>query len=96
MPAVVRKGDICTGHGGWPPRKNDEGSSNVFVNGIECHRQTDHWITHCNSQPSCHDSQLANGSPNVFVNNLAMARVGDPVACGSKTAQGSSNVFCNG
>lgn len=95
MPAVTRLGDGCTGHGSWPPRVNDSASSNVFCNNIAVHRQGDHWVTHCNPEPSCHDSSLAAGSPNVFVNNKQIGRIGDPVGCGSSVAGGSGNVFAN-
>lgn len=92
MPAVVRLGDQCTGHGCFPPRVNDSASGNVFINGIGAHRVGDHWVTHCCGIP-CHDSAMASGSGTVFVNGKALARVGDSVACGSAAAQGSSNVF---
>ena len=39
--------DLCTGHGCWPPRVNNQGSPNTFVNNRNVHRQTDHWVTHC-------------------------------------------------
>jgi len=94
MPAVHRKGDIGTGHGCWPPRPNDQGSPNVNVNSIPVHRQSDHWGAHtCPDIPETHDSTLASGSSTVFVNSLQLARIGDPVACGSSCATGSSNVF---
>lgn len=38
MPAAIRKGDICKGHGCFVPRANDEGSHNVFINGIPAHQ----------------------------------------------------------
>lgn len=91
MPACCRFGDLCTGHGCWPPRPNDEGSPNVYCNTLRVHRQTDHWITHCCG--GCHDGHLAEGSPTVFVNNLECGRIGDPVDCGSYVAEGSPNVF---
>jgi len=47
MPACARLGDICTGHDCYPSRPNDQGSPNVFVNGIPWHRQGDHWEAHC-------------------------------------------------
>jgi len=97
VPAVARKGDVGTGHGCWPPRSNDQGSSNVFVNGIPIHRQSDHWASHtCPPIPETHDSVLASGSSTVFANGKQVGRIGDPVACGSAVAQGSSNVFANG
>lgn len=92
MPAVARLNDMCTGHSCYPGRKNDSASGNVFVNNKGVHRQSDHWMTHCCGK-QCHDSTLSSGSGTVFVNNKQCGRVGDPVACGSAIAQGSSNVF---
>lgn len=94
MAGITRLGDMCTGHGSYPPRPNDQASSNVFVNGIGAHRETDHWSPHCNN--SCHDGNLASGSTSVYVNGLPVARIGDPVTCGSSSAQGSSDVFAGG
>lgn len=95
MAAVVRLGDTCSGHGAFPPRANDSGSPNVFVNGKPVHRQGDHWVTHCDPTPVCHDSVLSGGSSTVFVNGKPVGRVGDDVACGSVCAQGSPNVFAS-
>lgn len=92
MPGAVRLGDMCTGHGDFPPRANDEASSNVFVNGKGAHRMGDHWEEHCNPA-SCHDSTASGGSATVFVNGKPKARIGDAVACGSTMETGSSNVF---
>lgn len=97
MPPVGRLGDIGTGHGCWVPRPNDQASPNVFANNIPVHRQSDHWKVHCcPAIPECHDSFLAAGSSIVFANNLQVSRIGDPVACGSKVATGSPNVFAGG
>lgn len=86
------KGYICTGHGCWPPRNNIQGSPNVFVNAIPWHRQGDGWSVHCCpcSPPCCHSSVLAAGSSTVYVNGKQAARVGDPVACGSRCLQGNT------
>lgn len=92
MPACARLGDICTGHGCYPPRPNVQASPNVYVNGIPVHRDTDAWASHC-CDSVCHSSVLARGSPTVFVNALQCGRIGDPVACGSNIAEGSGNVF---
>ena len=93
MPAVTRLGDMCTGHRAFPPRASTSASPNVFANGIAVHRKGDSWAVHCDSSPSCHASELKSGSSTVFVNGKALGRVGDPVACGSVVAAGSSNVF---
>jgi len=95
MPAVTRLGDICTGHGCFPPRENNEASGDVFVNGVGAHRMGDGWTVHC-CGPSCHASVLDSGSGTVYVNGKQLARIGDPVACGSAVAQGSSDVFAGG
>jgi uncharacterized Zn-binding protein involved in type VI secretion len=95
MPAVVRKGDACTGHACFPPRANDGGSSDVFINGTGAHRQGDHWLTHkCGK--NVHDGSMSGGSGTVFVNGRPLARVGDMVSCGSAAAVGSRNVFAGG
>lgn len=89
---AARQGDICTGHvPGFPPRPNLQGSSDVFVNGRPAHRQGDAWAVHCSKV--CHPSQLAAGSSSVFANGKPQGRVQDPVACGSRVATGSADVF---
>ena len=92
MSAVVRLGDICSGHGCYPPRPNDEASEDVFVNGDGVHRLGDHWIVHC-CDGDCHDGEADEGSDTVFVNGLPVVRIGDAVSCGSIAAQGSFNTF---
>ena len=92
--SVTRIGDECTGHDCWPPRISDQGSSNVFINGLGVVRVGDHWVNHtCTHDGETHDSVGLAGSSKVFVNGIAVMRVGDPIACGSAVAQGSSNVF---
>jgi uncharacterized Zn-binding protein involved in type VI secretion len=95
MPGVARLGDICSGHGCWPSRPNDQASPDVYVNSINTHRESDHWIIHC-CDDDCHDGALSRGSSTVFINGLPVARIGDPVSCGSSVAQGSSDVFAGG
>jgi uncharacterized Zn-binding protein involved in type VI secretion len=85
---AVRLGDKCTGHGNAPPRPNIQGSPDVFINGKPAHRQGDKWAIHQN-----HPGMLAKGSSTVFVNGRGQGRVGDPVNCGSRCAQGSPDVF---
>lgn len=94
MPAAARLGDMSAGHC-FEPRPNDQGSPNVFINGIAAHRVGDHWIAHTCGLIT-HDGVLAQGSPNIFVNGVALGRVGDQISCGDVIAQGSANVFANG
>lgn len=96
MPAVTRKGDLCTGHGDFSARASIGGSGNVFVEGAAAHRQGDGWASHCNSKPVCHGGSLATGSGAVFVNGQPLGRVGDAVDCGSAVASGAATVFAGG
>lgn len=93
MPAVCRFQDFCSGHAGFPPRKNIEASNNVYVNNRGWHRINDKWDIHCDGN-SCHDSILARGSSSVFVNSKNAGRIGDPVQCNSAVVTGSENVYC--
>jgi uncharacterized Zn-binding protein involved in type VI secretion len=91
---AIRLGDISAGHYPWPPRDNDQASTNVFVNGLGWHRLGDHWLIHCAPPPVCHDGVLSLGSNTVFINNKQAGRIGDPISCGDFANEGSPNVFC--
>lgn len=95
MPAAHRKSDLCTGHSCFPPRRNLDGSANVFVNGLGWHLKGGKWATHCCGD-SCHNSTTAEGSSSVFVNSKPATRIGDPVDCNSACGRGSPNVFAGG
>lgn len=41
-------------------------------------------------------NSVTSGSPDVFINGVPAARVGDPTACGSMITAGSCTVFING
>lgn len=94
MPQAVRHQDLCTGHSCYPPRPNAQASPDVYINYRGAHRVTDAWEVHC-CGPACHGSVQATGSQTVFVNGLALARVGDRVACGSANMTGSVNVYAD-
>ncbi len=91
---VSLQGDVCTGHGCFPPRQNSSWSSSVYVNGLPVHRQYDDWSPHGCSNCPPHSSRLAMGSANVYVEGKQLGRQHDPVECGSKV-QGpcSADVF---
>lgn len=91
MAAAARLGDLCTGHGCWPPRSGVNASPNVFINGIRAHRLGDGWKVHC-CPPPCHAGVVSSGSGSVFINGQPAARIGDAISCGSLIAQGSPNV----
>jgi uncharacterized Zn-binding protein involved in type VI secretion len=91
MPGAARLNDRCTGHGCFPPRSNIEASTDVFTNDLGAHRQGDSWKHH-----SCilsHGGNLANGCPDVFINDKQAGRIGDRVNCGSHVQTGSTDVF---
>jgi uncharacterized Zn-binding protein involved in type VI secretion len=92
MAAASRFGDVCSGHGCFPPRTLVESSSNVAINGKGAARVGDRWDTHC-CTIICHDSVGVQGSEKVFINGRAAMRIGDAIECGSVVAQGSSKVF---
>ena len=92
MAAVSRLGDICTGHGCWPPRPGVTASPDVFVNGIPVHRVGDAWQVHC-CDGSCHPGVVVSGSNSVYINGSPAARIGDSINCGSLIAAGSFNTF---
>lgn len=91
---VVRLGDVCSGHGCYPPRQNVAASEDVFVNGRGWHRLGDGWAAH--GCPLCvpHGGAAASGSATVYINGRPACRIGDAVSCGSTMVQGSGDVFC--
>ena len=96
MAAVARIGDlISTGHGCDGTAPIGEGSTNVFINGIGCARQTDAIAPHTIlSGIVCvpHSAVINTGLATVLVNGLPIARVGDSADQGS-IIEGSLNVF---
>jgi uncharacterized Zn-binding protein involved in type VI secretion len=93
MPAAARLGDICTGHGCWPPRTGISASTNVFINGRPAHKVGDAWNIHCCPKKGCHPGTVAAGSRGIYINGSPAARIGDSINCGSVIAAGSSNTF---
>lgn len=96
MPAVVRLGDVCTGHDACPARVNIEGSPNVFVNSLAVHRVGDAWAAHGCAVHPAHTGIAVTGSNTVYVNKKQLCRIGDLISCGSSMATGSGNVFAGG
>lgn len=89
---IARLGDIGDGADGHNPRRNTQGSPDVFVNGIAVHRIGDFWPVHFSGESS-HSSVLAEGSITVFANGKGIGRIGDSQNCGANVAQGSLDVF---
>ena len=100
MPAVSRKGDTTTtGHVCVATTTLDTpGQGTCFANSILIARQSDPTVSHINPPfPVCpaHVANVNVGSPNVFVEGKAIARIGDSTDAGALTT-GSGNVFANG
>jgi len=100
MPAVSRKGDsLSTGHICASTTTLDTpGQGTCFANSILIARVSDPTVPHPNPPaPPCpdHVANVNAGSPNVFVEGLAVARIGDSTDAGAMTS-GSGNVFANG
>ena len=100
MPAVSRKGDsLSTGHICASTTVLDTpGQGTCFANSILIARVSDPTVSHpFPPAPPCvpHVANVNVGSPNVFVEGLAVARIGDSTDQGAMTA-GSGNVFANG
>jgi uncharacterized Zn-binding protein involved in type VI secretion len=91
--AIVRLGNLCSGHGFYPPRANNQGSPNTFIKGFAIHRETDSWLQHCKTVVpfDCHVSIMGTCTPGFLINGLAVAKVGDPVVCGSFCAEGETS-----
>ena len=100
MPAVSRKGDsLSTGHICTSTTTLDTpGQVTCFANSILIARVSDPTVSHpFPPLPPCapHVANVNAGSPNVFVEGLAVARIGDSADSGNMTS-GSGNVFANG
>ena len=99
---AVRKGDLSSGHGCYPPTKVKNGSETVFINGKPAFRKGDFWQKHCCGE-FCHDPFSTEGSEKVFVEGIPLVRVGDKSEfanggmglenCGIIATTGSDNVF---
>ena len=94
MPAVTRIGDADVPH--CSPMTRNEGSTNVFVNGIGVSRQGDNNTSHL--QPTAvpcpsHEAAITTGSTTVFVNGKGCGRIGDGITSCTSVSAGSSNVF---
>ena len=100
MPAVSRKGDsLSTGHICTSTTNLDTpGHGTCFENSILIASVSDPTVSHpFPPLPPCapHVANVNAGSPNVFVENKAVARIGDSTDAGAMTS-GSGNVFANG
>jgi uncharacterized Zn-binding protein involved in type VI secretion len=101
MPAVARDGDpTTTGHGcdGTTTVTGPTGAgAHVYANNIPVECVGNPTVVHAYGGLNCsskHAAAINAGSGNVFVGNIAIARVGDSTDGGAITA-GSPTVFAN-
>lgn len=90
---AARKGDIGSGHGGYPPTPIVSASGNVFTNGKPAARKGDPLLPHAKPKKPPHGRSIAEGSGSVFINGKPAARVRDAIDCGGSVSAGSGNVF---
>lgn len=108
MPEVARKDQIDTvaspdGEGAccaFPSTQyTDEGSDNVFVNGIGVVREGDKMIPHTSDDGGCcvlHSPVLDSYSSSVFINGKRVGRKGDTYGGDHVISSGSTTVFVGG
>ena len=99
MPKVVRIGDtLSTGHGcvgTTTIASSNQSTTDVYADGILIDVVGAPTVSHpFPPDPPCapHTSQLNAGSATVFVNGIAMGRIGDSADAGAMTT-GSPNVY---
>ena len=74
----------------------DEGSPNVFAEGVGVVRKDDKEQAHTFPGCATHQTGLATYSPNVYANGKNLGRLDDTYACGAKITSGVGTVFANG
>ena len=95
MPKVTRLNDLGSMHQDYPVHPAISASTTVFANGVGIVRVGDVYAVHSNGKNS-HSGNLIQGSPNVFIENKAVGRIGDAISCGGVVLTGSPNVNING
>jgi len=92
---VSKVGDTVSVHECGVVPTASTGSSDVYTNNIQTHRQGDTNTSHPYSAIGCptHTTSLSSGSSSVYVNDKQVARITDPYGCGISLTQGSNNVF---
>lgn len=89
MPAIVRLGDMSTGDPcGAPARPNNQGCVKTFSDGLPIHCGTMSWVPHACPKSPPHGA-VTNSSSICTAEGKPIAKVGDPISCGSSCAQGS-------
>lgn len=98
MPAVVRLGDVSTGHGCFPPTNLvTTAATKSYINGILVGLQDEasQFSAHAcgNTTHQQVTRYISSGSLKSFIEGKPVARIGDNISCGDACAQGSHNSF---
>lgn len=89
MPAIERIGDTDTGGGAVTSTPQASVYANNILVSVDGGNVSGHG-------PGIHSSpKTANGSSNVFVNNIPVNRIGDADTCTHTRSTGSPDVFVN-
>lgn len=91
MSAAGTIDSICSGHGGFPPRKAAEGDSFLTINGKAVLVEGNLFPDHTDGN-STHTGVAVSTRPWFTVNGKAIVCVSDPVSCGSVVATGDNFV----
>ena len=89
---VAKLDSLCSGHDDFQQRNPVTCSDSLFVTGLGVISIGDTWEFHEHGGKN-HDSVQSTGSSSIFVNNKAVARIGDSIECGSTVMTGSDTVF---
>ena len=98
MPAVIRLGDVSTGHGCFPPTNLAATPvSKTYVNGILA------GVVSGGCQYTAHSCGIvvhpntsrtpSSGASKTYIEGNPAARIGDNISCGDACGQGSTNTF---
>lgn len=101
MPAIVRIGDMSTGHSCFPPTPMAVSPvSKTFINGVNpgvVDSGSQHVAHSCGNTVHPNSTRThSSGSSNTFIEGKPAARIGDNISCGDAVGQGSPNTFVGG
>ena len=96
MPGIVRLGDKSTSDPCTAPvRPNNQACAKTFVNGIAVHCVGHSWELHTCPKSPPHPATTSAGSSKSIAEGKPIARIGDPISCGSTCQEGSGNTSAN-
>lgn len=98
MPAVVRLGDMSTGHACYPPTQLVKTTATKsYINGklVGLKDPQSQFATHVCGNTVHPQSQryIIGGATKSFIEGKPIARIGDDISCGDACAQGSNDSF---